>query len=48
MLCTYSDNSRASGQHWHFVGSIVGPTLTNDVSSLVQLNTVGSMLVKHP
>ena len=27
------DGSNSLGQRWHFVGSIVGPTLTNDVGA---------------
>ena len=28
------DNNHLLGQRWHFVGSFVGPTSTNDVSTM--------------
>ena len=30
----YPDSNHLLGQRWHFVGSFVGPTSTNDVSSM--------------
>ena len=49
------DRIHSLGRHWHLVGNILGPTLTNDVSSTsfylsaqCSLPTVGSMLVILP
>lgn len=49
------DRIHSLGRHWHLVGNILGPTLTNDVSSTSfylsaqrSLPTVGSMLVILP